>query len=91
MVQVWRKRESNLSIDWCITRARAKLRVQDFETGNNFSFNQCHNKEICVFFSGKLIDKSNRKLFSCMYLHSLILNTPGAGRILHSYANREFA
>ena len=91
MVQVWRKRESDLSIDWCNTRARAKLRVQDFETGKNFSFNQCHNKEICVFFSGKLIYKSNRKLFSSMYLHSLILNTPGVGRILHSYANREFA
>ena len=26
-----------------------------------------------------------------MYLHSLILNTPGVGRILRSYANRGFA
>ena len=36
---------------------RAKLRVQDFATGKNFSFNQCHNKAFCVlrfaFFSGK--------------------------------------
>ena len=44
VVQVWRKRESNLSIDWCITRAPAKLRVQDFETGKNFSFNQAYTR-----------------------------------------------
>ena len=23
--------------------------VQDFVTGKNFSFNQCHNKEFCIF------------------------------------------
>ena len=28
---------------------RARLRVQDFATGKNFSFNQCHNKEFDVF------------------------------------------
>ena len=28
---------------------RTRLRVQDFATGENFSFNQCHNKEFCVF------------------------------------------
>ena len=28
---------------------RARLYVQDFATGKNFSFNQCHNKEFCVF------------------------------------------
>ena len=33
--------------DWFNTRAR--LCVQDFATGKNFSFNQCHNKEFCVF------------------------------------------
>ena len=27
---------------------RAKLRVQDFATGKNFSFNQCHNKAFCA-------------------------------------------
>ena len=27
----------------------ARLRVQDFATGKNFSSNQCHNKEFCVF------------------------------------------
>ena len=41
------------------------LRVQGFATVKNFSFNQCHNKEL-HFFSGKLIYKSNRKLFSCI-------------------------
>ena len=49
-----------------------RLRIQDFVTGENFSFNHlCHNKE---FFSVKLIYKSNRKLFSCIciawYKHS---------------------
>ena len=32
---------------------RARLRVQDFATGKNFSSNQCHYKEFCVFFSRK--------------------------------------
>ena len=27
----------------------ARVRVQDFATGKNFSFNQCHNEEFCVF------------------------------------------
>ena len=31
----------------------------------NFSFNQCHNKEFCIFL-GKVNYKSNRKLFSCI-------------------------
>ena len=44
-----------------------RLCVQDFTTGiKNFSFNQCHNKEFCVSFSGKLICESNKKLFSCI-------------------------
>ena len=28
---------------------RARLAIQDYATGKNFCFNQCHNKEICVF------------------------------------------
>ena len=28
---------------------RARLRAQDFATGKSFSFNQCHNKQFCVF------------------------------------------
>ena len=35
------------AIQELITRAR--LRVQDFATGKNFSFNHRHNKEFCVF------------------------------------------
>ena len=45
---------------------RARLRGQDFATGKNFSFNQCHTKSFAFFFSGKLFYKSNRKLFSCV-------------------------
>ena len=36
---------------------RARLRVQDFATGKNFSFNQCHNKEF-FFFSQQLCKPS---------------------------------
>ena len=55
---------------------RARLRWQDFATGKNFSSNQCLTK-ICVFFSGKLPYKSERKLFSCVcitwYKHSCLI------------------
>ena len=51
-----------------------KLRVQDFATGKNFSFNQWLNKRVLLFFSRKLFYKSNRKLSSCVciawYKHS---------------------
>ena len=51
-----------------------KLRVQDFATGKNFSFNQWFKQESFAFFSGKLFYKRNRKLFSCVcvawYKHS---------------------
>ena len=33
---------------------RARLRGQDFATGKNFSFNQCHTKSF-AFFLGKVI------------------------------------
>ena len=53
---------------------RARLRVQDFATGKNFSFNQCRYKEFCVFFSRKSCYKSNGKFFFCVciawYKHS---------------------
>ena len=32
-----------------------KLRVQDFTTGKNFSFNQCSEQERFAFFLGKVI------------------------------------
>ena len=35
-----------------ITRARLRTSLR---TGDNFSFNQCHNKAFCVFFAPKLI------------------------------------
>ena len=41
--------------------SRVRLRVKDFATGKNFSFNQCHNKGF-AFFHRKLIYKSDRKL-----------------------------
>ena len=41
----------------------ARLRAQDFATGKNFFPNKCDNKEFCFFSQGKLIYKSNRKLF----------------------------
>ena len=39
-----------------------RLRGQDFATGKNFSFKQCHTKSF-AFFLEKLFYKSNRKLF----------------------------
>ena len=33
----------------------ARLRGQDFATGKNFSFNQCHTKSFAFFFLGKVI------------------------------------
>ena len=42
-----------------ITQARKEL-------SKNFSFNQCHTKTFAFFSSGKLLYKSNRKLFSCV-------------------------
>ena len=35
----------------------ARLYVQDFATGKNFSFNQCHNKEFCIFLGESLFIK----------------------------------
>ena len=47
----WFKRKTIITtITTIITYAR--LRVQDFATCNNFSFNQCHNKEFCALSLG---------------------------------------
>ena len=54
---------------------RARLRGQDFATGKNFSFNQCHTKSF-AFFSRKLFIKAIGDI-----------NTRGVGRIFDSYAN----
>ena len=42
---------------------RARLRVQDFATGKNFSFNQCHNKEFCVFSRESYLIKAIENFF----------------------------
>ena len=43
---------------------RARLRVQDFATGKNFSFNQCRYKEFCVFFRESHVIKATENFFS---------------------------
>ena len=46
---------------------RARLRVQDFGTGKNLCFNQCHNKEFLSFFLGKVILKKElENFFLCL-------------------------
>ena len=37
--------------------------VQDFATGKNFSFNQCHNKEFCVFSQESYFIKAKENFF----------------------------
>ena len=39
------------------------ITVQDFVTGNNFSFNQCHNKEFCVFSQESYFIKAKENFF----------------------------
>ena len=51
-----------------ITRARRL--VQEFATGKNFSFNQCHNKEFRVFSRESYFISAIENFF--LYLHSLI-------------------
>ena len=42
---------------------RARLRVQDFATGKNFSFNHFHNKEFCVFSQESYFIKAIENFF----------------------------
>ena len=42
---------------------RARLRVQDFVTSKNFSFNQCHNKQFSVFSSEIYFIKAIKNFF----------------------------
>ena len=42
----------------------ASLRVQDFAIGKNFSFNQCHYKEFCVFSRESYFRKATENFFS---------------------------
>ena len=73
------KREKSVfcKASFCKTRTDYGCKTscgQDFATGKNFSFNQCHTKSFPFFFLGKLFYKSDRKLFSCVciawYKHS---------------------
>ena len=63
----------------------ARLCVQDFVTGKNFAFNQCHNKELCVFSQKSHFIKAVENFFPVFA--SSDINTRGIGRILNSYAN----
>ena len=36
---------------------RARLRGQDFATGKNFSFNQCHKKRVASFLGKFILQK----------------------------------
>ena len=62
-----------------------KLRVQDFATGQNFSFNQYPKQKSFAFFLGKVILKPTENFFP-VFAYPYV-NTGGVGRMLHSYAN----
>ena len=64
---------------------RERLRVQDFATGKNFCFNQCHNKEFFVFSQESYFLKVIENFFPVFA--SPDINTRGVGRILYCYAN----
>ena len=63
-----------------------KLRVQDFATGKNFSFNQCSKQESFAFFSRESYFMKAIENFFPVFAYPDI-NTRGVGRILDSYAN----
>ena len=63
-----------------------KLRVQDFATGKNFSFNQCFKQESFAFFSREsYFIKAIENGFPVFAYPEI--NTREVGRILDSYAN----
>ena len=45
---------------------RARLRGQDFATGKNFSFNQCHTKSFAFFSRESYLKKTIENFFSCV-------------------------
>ena len=59
--------------------------MQDFATGMNSSFNQCHNKEFWVFSRESYVIKAIKTFFPVFAKPEI--NTRGDGRILDSYAN----
>ena len=62
-----------------------KLRVQDFATGKNFSFNHCPKQERFAFFSQESYFIKAIENFFPVFAYPDI-NTQGVGRILDSYA-----
>ena len=63
----------------------ARLRGQDFATGKNFSFNQCHTKSFAFFSRESYFIKAIENFFPVFAWPDI--NTRGVGRILDSYAN----
>ena len=63
-----------------------KLRIQDFVTGKNFSFNQCSKQESFAFFSRESYFMKAIENYFPVFAYPDI-NTRGVGRILDSYAN----
>ena len=68
---------------------RARLRRQGFATGKNFSFNQCHNKEFCVFSRESYFIKAIEDFFPEFEYPDI--NTRGVGRILDTGLRLGFA
>ena len=63
-----------------------KLRVQDFATGKNFSFNQYSEQEsFALFFRESYFLKAIENVFPVFAYPDI--NTQGVGRIRDSYAN----
>ena len=60
----------------------ARLRGQDFATGKNFYFNQCHTESFAFFLWEIYFIKAIENFFPVFDI-----NTRGVGRILDSYAN----
>ena len=62
------KREKSVfcKASFCKTRTdyACKTSWTRFATGNNFSFNQCHNKEFCVFSQESYFIKAKENFFS---------------------------
>ena len=67
------------------TTSGSPERVQDFATGNNFSFNQCHTRSFAFFSRESYFIKAIENLFPVFEYPDI--NTRGVGRILDSYAN----
>ena len=64
---------------------RARLVGQDFVTGKNFSFNQCHAKRFSFFLGKVYCIKAIENFFPVFPKPDV--NTRGVERILDSYAN----